>query len=49
MSGWYMFPFNYDPIWMIDECPQFSEEADPELTSKSPDPVAMLISLLKQP
>jgi hypothetical protein len=23
-SGWYDFPYNYDPTWMKEECPYFS-------------------------
>lgn len=23
-NGWYDFPYNYDPIWMKEDCPQFS-------------------------
>lgn len=21
--GWYMWPYNYDPVWMIDQCKEF--------------------------
>ncbi len=35
MNGWYNFPYQYDPVWMIEECPAFSKEADP--AKKLPD------------
>jgi len=24
-SGWFMFPFNFDPVW-LEECSEFKEE-----------------------
>lgn len=31
-SGWYMFPFNFDPIWQEEEeCSQYSENIDDSL------------------
>lgn len=24
-KGWWMFPFNYDPIWMMGECKEFND------------------------
>lgn len=29
-NGWYMFPANYDPTWMVEDCQAFSETANPE-------------------
>jgi hypothetical protein len=45
MQGWYQFPFSFDPIWMVGECPAFSTVADPE--TKSPmDSFSRLIAIL---
>ena len=42
-AGWFMFPFNYDPVWGPDECSAKSEVA--EHVAK-PNPLADLLSLL---
>lgn len=42
--GWYMFPVNYDPIWMIGGCTKFSKVADPEFET---DPMSSFISMLR--
>jgi hypothetical protein len=44
-KGWYNFPFNYDPMWMTEECHGFSEKADPEMKVPG-DPFFKLIALL---
>jgi hypothetical protein len=43
---WFVFPFNYDPVWGPDECPARAETAKPEVVEK-PDPIHDLISLLR--
>ena len=43
--GWYVFPFNYDPIWMREECMAFSKEADPEKKLQN-DPFISLLAIL---
>lgn len=30
-AGWYMFPFNYDPVWMAEKCKAFSETLNKDL------------------
>jgi len=25
-NGWFMWPWNFDPVWMIDECKQFEQK-----------------------
>lgn len=30
IMGWYMFPINYDPVWMAEECKARSETFDKE-------------------
>ena len=42
---WFIFPFNFDPVWGPDECLGFSETVDPDnLKVFSPDEhmIAML-------
>lgn len=44
---WFIFPYNYDPLWGPDECAARAETADPEKVM--PDsPVADLLSLLAE-
>lgn len=45
MKGWFNFPFNYDPVWMIEECKGFSKEADPGMKLPG-DKFFALIALL---
>ena len=45
-SQWFRFPFNYDPLWGPDTCPQRAETADPEKAAK-PNPLADLLGLLR--
>lgn len=45
-AQWFRFPFNYDPVWGPDQCPQRADTADPEKTAK-PNPLADLLSLLR--
>lgn len=42
--GWFMFPFNYDPAWMTNPCPEQAQEADPQKTKKT-DLFESLVSL----
>ena len=25
-SGWWFFPWNFDPVWMKEQCPQFLDK-----------------------
>ena len=45
-NGWYAFPFNYDPIWMVEECTVHSKTADPNKTIKN-NPLFDILSLLR--
>ncbi len=42
---WFMFPFNFDPVWGPDSCPAQSETTDPKMVVS--DPLFSLISLLR--
>lgn len=44
--GWYLFPLNYDPVWMAEPCPAFSEDADPDKTIEKLDPLSELIGIM---
>lgn len=44
-NGWYMFPLNFDPVWMEEECKAYSAEKDPEKVARS-NPIADLVSIL---
>lgn len=43
-NGWYYFPINFDPVWIIKECSAFSIEKDNEMVI---DPVFNLFQMLK--
>lgn len=45
-AQWFRFPFNYDPTWGPDACPQRAETVDPMKVAK-PNPLADLLSLLR--
>lgn len=42
---WFMFPFNYDPVWGPDQCPARAEKRDPAKTMPD-DPMLDLLRLL---
>lgn len=44
-ARWFMFPFNFDPVWGPDECPARSETLDAEKLAK-PNPLFELLSML---
>jgi hypothetical protein len=46
-SGWYMFPLLYDPVWMAEECPAFSQTVDPALVLEEYDTLIELIARLR--
>ncbi len=46
-KGWYNFPFNFDPIWMEEECKEHSVELDPEKMEITDNPLSTLLSILK--
>ena len=44
-ARWFQFPFNFDPIWGADECPNLAETRD--AAKVEPDhPLTTLLSLL---
>jgi hypothetical protein len=45
-AQWFRFPFNFDPVWGADTCPQRAETAD-EAKIAAPNPWADLLSLLR--
>lgn len=45
--GWYMFPVNFDPIWQVTVCEEFSEEKNPDMVSSdATDPFMQLLRML---
>ena len=42
---WFIFPYNFDPVWGPDKCVGYNTELDPE-NKKKMDPMESLISLL---
>ena len=46
-NGWYMFPLNYDPTWMTNNCPQWSETIDPTKVKDDYGPLAELLAILR--
>lgn len=44
-AQWFLFPYNFDPVWGPNECPKVAVTADPDLVSPS-DPIVGLLSLL---
>ena len=45
-KGWYIFPVNYDPTWMIGSCPVYTETIDPEMVVKKRDAFTELMGIL---
>lgn len=45
VQQWFRFPFNYDPVWGPDACPQRAEAADSAKIAP-PNPWADVLSLL---
>lgn len=43
---WFLFPFNYDPVWGPDDCTGRSETCDPEKVAPA-HPLLDLISMLR--
>ena len=44
-KGWFCFPFNYDPVWMIGACSVWSEKVDPEKINNA-DPMSNLMTMM---
>ena len=45
-SQWFIFPYNFDPVWGPDECPARADQRDPQNVAKD-DPLLKLFSMLK--
>lgn len=45
-AQWFSFPWNYDPVWGPDACPNRAETIDPEKVAK-PNPLAEILSMLR--
>ena len=46
-NGWWRFPFNFDPTWMIGECEARSTVEVPEKTQEKYDPLLELFTMLR--
>ncbi|PCI28497.1 hypothetical protein COB55_03805 [Candidatus Wolfebacteria bacterium] len=44
-NGWFMFPYNFDPIWQESECPEHSDKLDKD-KQKEPDVFGSILSML---
>jgi hypothetical protein len=44
-NGWWRFPWNFDPVWMVAPCPAFSAESDAAKLAEE-SPLADLLSIL---
>lgn len=44
-QGWFLFPFNYDPVWGPDECPAKSATADNVAKPNSRDELIAMLRL----
>jgi len=45
-KGWYIFPLNYDPTWMTEECKSFSKEVEKEKVKDEHDPLMEVMAIL---
>ncbi len=45
-NGWYYFPFNYDPTWMLSECSNYAEQADVNMV-RGNEGLLELLSMLR--
>ena len=45
LNGWYLFPYNYDPVWGPNDCPGRSTVAHPNDIARS-NAIDDIISLL---
>ena len=44
-SGWFRWPFNFDPVWLIS-CDGFSDNPKDKLPEYKADPLIELLSML---
>lgn len=45
-KGWYLFPLNYDPVWMEEECRGFAKEVNAKMVKEKHDPLMEIFSIL---
>lgn len=45
-KGWYIFPVNFDPVWMIEKCEGHSTERNSDLIRSSEGGFSDLISMI---
>lgn len=45
-NGWWIFPVNFDPIWMVGECKAHSEKEDLSMVINKYDPFIELLGIL---
>ena len=45
-SGWFMWPFNFDPVWLVS-CDGFSDKPEDNKPEQRGNPLAELLSLLR--
>jgi len=46
VAQWFMFPFNFDPVWGPDECPARSEVSDDSKIAEV-DPLVSLLMMMR--
>jgi len=46
-NGWYWFPLNYDPVWMLFPCSQWAKDIDPTKVKDNYGLFAELLSILR--
>lgn len=47
-NGWFVFPINYDPNWMLEECRAHSTTKDPEMIREDNLMIALIAILDKK-
>lgn len=45
-SGWFRWPLNYDPVWLVS-CDGFSDKPEDRKPTVQLDPIMELLSILK--
>ena len=44
--GWWIFPLNFDPVWMVEQCPAWSETVDQDKLAPKPDAMTEALAIL---
>ncbi len=45
-NGWWIFPVNFDPAWMLGNCPAFTTEPEKQMIIEKYDPLFELAAIL---